>query len=123
MKTRTGGAVPIMNQYDTCQLVQKWFLVCWEGMKPDPKKVEAILDMPMPTDVEGVRRLIGTAQYLGKFVKGLTDLTGPCIYRFFLFRFQICERKTDNEFLFRFQICERRTKNEFLFRFSFSKVK
>ena len=22
MKTRTGGAVPIMNQYDTCQLVQ-----------------------------------------------------------------------------------------------------
>ena len=29
MKTRTGGAVPIMNQYDTCQLVQKWFLVCW----------------------------------------------------------------------------------------------
>ena len=32
MKTRTGGAVPIMNQYDTCQLVQKWFLVCWEGL-------------------------------------------------------------------------------------------
>ena len=29
MKTRTGGAVSIMNQYDTCQLVQKWFLVCW----------------------------------------------------------------------------------------------
>ena len=26
---RTGGVVPIMNQYDTCQLVQKWFLVCW----------------------------------------------------------------------------------------------
>ena len=29
MKTHTGGAVPIMNQYDMCQLVQKWFLVCW----------------------------------------------------------------------------------------------
>ena len=29
-RTRTGGAVPIMNQYDMCQLVQKWFLVCWE---------------------------------------------------------------------------------------------
>ena len=28
--TCTGGAVPIMNQYDMCQLVQKWFLVCWE---------------------------------------------------------------------------------------------
>ena len=48
-----------------------------EGMKPDPRKVEAILDMPMPTDVGGVRRLIGTVQYLGKFVKRLTDLTAP----------------------------------------------
>ena len=33
MKTRTGGAVPIINQYDTCQLVQKWFLVCWVVIK------------------------------------------------------------------------------------------
>ena len=38
MKTRTGGAVPIMNQYDTYQLVQKWFLVCWEGMFPPQVK-------------------------------------------------------------------------------------
>ena len=32
MKTHTGGAVPIMNQYDMFQLVQKWFLkiVCWD---------------------------------------------------------------------------------------------
>ena len=28
----TGIAVPIMIQYDTCQLVQKWFLVCWGTM-------------------------------------------------------------------------------------------
>ena len=31
-----------------------------EGITPDRRKVEAVLDMPMPTDVEGVRRLIGT---------------------------------------------------------------
>ena len=29
MKTHTDGAVLIMNQYDMCQQVQKWFLVCW----------------------------------------------------------------------------------------------
>ena len=29
MKTHIGGVVPIMNQYATCQLVQKWFLVYW----------------------------------------------------------------------------------------------
>ena len=39
-----------------------------EGITPDPKKVAAIIDMPMPTDVEGIHRLIGTVQYLGKFV-------------------------------------------------------
>ena len=48
-----------------------------DGIKPDPKKIAAIIDMPMPTDFKGVRRLIGTVQYLGKFVKELTDLTVP----------------------------------------------
>ena len=52
-------------------------LLTEEGTKPDPKKVAAIIDMPVPTDVEGVRRLIGTVRYLGKSVKRLTDLTVP----------------------------------------------
>ena len=30
-----------------------------EGLKPDPDKVRAILEMPEPTDVAAVRRLIG----------------------------------------------------------------
>ena len=45
-----------------------------------------------------------------------TGMLGPCIYCFFLFRFQICERKTDNEFVFRFQICERKTNSFFVFK-------
>ena len=32
MKTCIGEALPIMNQYDKCQLVQKWFLVCWDDI-------------------------------------------------------------------------------------------
>ena len=49
-----------------------------EGMKPDPRKVEAILDMPMPTDVEGVRRLINRYSTVPRQVcEGLTDLTAP----------------------------------------------
>ena len=44
---------------------------------------------------------------------------GPCIYRFFLFRFQICERKTDSEFVFRFSFSNLRTKNEKRIPFSF----
>ena len=55
------------KRYATSYVQEVSFMGCLltdEGMKPDPKKVEAILDMPMPTDVEGVRRLICTAQYL-----------------------------------------------------------
>ena len=39
--------------------------------------------------------------------------------RLFLFRFQICERKTDNEFLFHFSFSSLRTKNETRIPFSF----
>ena len=47
---------------------------------------------------------------------------GSCIYRFFVFRFQICERKTDNEFVFRFSFSnlkneKRKTNSFFVFAF------
>lgn len=35
-----------------------------EGLKPDPEKLKAVLDMPNPTDVAGVRRFIGFVTYL-----------------------------------------------------------
>ena len=43
--------------------------------------------------------------------------TGPCIYRFFLFRFQICERKTNSFFVFLTSLLK--TKNKKGSRFSF----
>ena len=41
-----------------------------EGIKPDDGKVRAINDMPAPTDKKGVERLLGTVNYLGKFLLG-----------------------------------------------------
>ena len=43
-------------------------LVTSESLKPDVKKVEAILGMENPTDVDGVRRLQGMVTYLAKFL-------------------------------------------------------
>jgi len=37
-------------------------------VKPDPAKVAAILQMPPPQDIPGVKRLCGTVQYLAKFL-------------------------------------------------------
>ncbi|XP_064638291.1 uncharacterized protein LOC135494308 [Lineus longissimus] len=47
------------------------------GLKADPKKVEAIANMPKPTDVAGVQRLIGMINYLSRFLKGLSDACEP----------------------------------------------
>ena len=46
-----------------------------EGPKADPAKVEAILAMPPPTDVKGLKRFLGMVNYLAKFLPRLSDMT------------------------------------------------
>ena len=52
-------------------------LVTNQGLKPDPEKVEAIRDMPAPTDVLGVQRFVGFANYLSRFLPSLSDELEP----------------------------------------------
>ena len=51
--------------------------VTQEEIKPDDKKLRAIKDMPAPTDKKGVERLLGTVNYLGKFIPNLASVTEP----------------------------------------------
>ena len=48
-----------------------------EGVKPDPRKVDAILKMERPNDVAAVRRLVGLVNYLSKFLSKLSELCEP----------------------------------------------
>ena len=48
-----------------------------QGLCADPSKVRAITEMPPPTDVAAVQRLLGMVQYLCKFLPHLSDLTKP----------------------------------------------
>ena len=48
-----------------------------KGLRVDPAKVKAIVEMPAPRDKTGVQRLLGLAQYLSKFLPYLSDLTKP----------------------------------------------
>ncbi|CAB3985408.1 Transposon Ty3-G Gag-Pol poly, partial [Paramuricea clavata] len=52
-------------------------LITADGLKADPAKVEAILDMPAPTDTKGLKRFLGMVNYLAKFLPLLSDMTEP----------------------------------------------
>ncbi|XP_055864325.1 uncharacterized protein LOC129922405 [Biomphalaria glabrata] len=48
-----------------------------QGIKPDPKKVQAIVDMDRPTNAQQVRRFCGMVQYLSKFLSNLSAISHP----------------------------------------------
>lgn len=48
-----------------------------EGIKPDPRKVEAVLKMKRPSDVAAVPRLVDLVNYLSKFLSKLSELCEP----------------------------------------------
>ena len=48
-----------------------------DGIRPDPAKVKAIVDMPNPVDVSATRRFLGIINYLAKFVPNLTSIVRP----------------------------------------------
>ena len=48
-----------------------------EGLRADPMKIKAIVDMPRPQDKKAVERLLGTVQYLSRFLPKLSDVSKP----------------------------------------------
>ncbi|CAC5379318.1 unnamed protein product [Mytilus coruscus] len=52
-------------------------LLTAEGVKPDPEKIAAIVNMEKPTNVKGVQRLLGMINYLTKFLENLSDICEP----------------------------------------------
>ena len=48
-----------------------------EDIHPDPEKLAAIAELEPPTDITGVRSLLGMVNHLGKFIPNLADLTKP----------------------------------------------
>ena len=48
-----------------------------DGLRVDPNKVEAIVKIPVPKDVNAVQRLLVTVNYLAKFVPHLSSIFQP----------------------------------------------
>ena len=48
-----------------------------DGIKPDPEKIDAILNMPHPTNIHDVRSFLGMVNQFSKFTTNLAQLTKP----------------------------------------------
>ena len=48
-------------------------IITKNGIKPDPEKIDAILQMPKPEDKKGAQRLLGMVTYIGRYIPNLSS--------------------------------------------------
>ena len=51
--------------------------MCKEGIRVDPKNVEAVVHWPRLTSVIEIRSFLGLARYYKKFIKDFSKITAP----------------------------------------------
>ena len=52
-------------------------LLTADGVRADPEKVRAVIEMEQPKDISEVQRFLGFIQYLSKFLPSLSDESAP----------------------------------------------
>ena len=52
-------------------------LLTADGLKADPEKVKAVVNIPKPANVKGAQRLVGFVNYLAKFLPQLSTVCEP----------------------------------------------
>ena len=48
-----------------------------DGLRADPDKIQAVLNMPAPEDRKGVQRILGLVNYLQRFAPNLAEASAP----------------------------------------------
>ena len=69
-KSRTQAQSPPSVNFSRRELSIWGHIVSEEGVSTDPKKVEAVLNWPVPKTVYDVRAFLGFVGYYRRFIKG-----------------------------------------------------
>ena len=52
-------------------------MISREGVQPDPQKIKALTDMPVPNNKKELQAFLGIINYLGKYSPGTADVCDP----------------------------------------------
>ena len=52
-------------------------LLTQDGLKPNPERLQAIIDMEVPSEKQAVQRSLGIIGYVKKFIPKLSEITKP----------------------------------------------
>ena len=75
--TEAGVTLNEKCEFSVSEVVFLGHVISADGIRVDPKKVEAISAYPTPTDVPELRRLLGMVNHVGKFTPNLAEVTQP----------------------------------------------
>ena len=69
-------------QPDKCQFLRKevgylGHIIGENGVQPDPKKIQAVKDFPIPKNPKNIKQFLGLAGYYRRFIKGFSKLAKP----------------------------------------------
>ena len=52
-------------------------IISVNGLRPDPDKIETVLNLPAPKDVSELRSFLGSINYYGKYIHQMDNLRAP----------------------------------------------
>ena len=77
MQTKGGIKTTASDIRLYCSMTYMGHVISRDGLLSDSAKIEAIQKMPRPTNVAGIRRIIGMTGYLSRFLRHLSNLCEP----------------------------------------------
>ena len=63
--------------FNTTSVEYLGHIVSKDGIKPDPKKTEAVKNWPRPQNLKEMRSFLGLANYFRKFIQGYSKIVAP----------------------------------------------